>query len=142
MMETLIEILHKGKHSLVVFNGEIHTYDSRGLSNLYHLYTTEPNILRDADIADKVVGKGAAALMVLGKVRSLHADVISNHALKLLESSQIKISYTQKVDNIINRQGTGICPVETQCLECKTAEECLPKITQFISRLKTKTKND
>lgn len=142
MIDQLIEILHKRNHSLVVYDGEIKTFDGKGVSDLFRIYTTDPETLRDAEIADKVVGKGAAALMVLGEIRCLHADVISEPALKLFESYPISVSYDTKVDNIINRQGTGICPVETLCLDCQTAEECLPKITQFLSQLeKQKTKN-
>lgn len=132
MIDQLIDTLHAGKHSLVVCNGSVYTYDDRGVSDLYRLYTTEPQILRDATLADKVVGKGAAALMVLGKVKEIYADTISRPALSLLESNNVSVTYATLVDNIINRQGSGICPVETVCLDCQTAEECLPKITAFM----------
>lgn len=83
MNDRLIEILHNGNHSLVVDNGTIHTFNGRGVSDLYRIYTTEPEILKGASLADKVVGKGAAALMVLGNVRLIYADVISRPALSL-----------------------------------------------------------
>lgn len=135
-MNRLIDILNDGKHSLVVESDSIHTFDGRGVKDLYYLYTELPHILLGASVADKVVGKGAAALMVLGKVSRVHADVISAPALSLLESNHIDVSYSSLVDNIINRQGSGICPVESLCLNCSSAEECLPKITQFLTMLK------
>lgn len=134
MINRLAETLHSGNHSLVIYNGAIHAYDGRGVSDLYRVFTSEPRLLEKAMLADKVVGKGAAALMVLGKVSQIHADVISRPALSLLEANGIDVTYTTLVDNIINRRGTGICPVETLCLDCRTAEECLPKITLFITR--------
>lgn len=133
MMNKLIDILHTGHHSLVVDNGEIHTYDGRGVSDLFRLYKNNPEILAGAKIADKVVGKGAAALMIVGKVSRVHADVISVPALALFRTSPVDVDYDKLVDNIINRHGTGICPVETLCLECRTADECLPKIENFIN---------
>lgn len=134
MTDRPAEILHKGNHSLVIDNdGDIHVFDGRGVSDLYRLYTTEPQLLCGAVLADKVVGKGAAALMVLGKVRAIYADTISSPALSMLESDGITVAYSTLVDNIINRQGTGICPVETLCIDCLTAEECLPKITFFMN---------
>lgn len=136
MIDQLVEMLHAGNHSLVVCDGAIHTYDGRGVSDLYRIYTDEPHLLNGSMLADKVVGKGAAALMALGKISQLHADVISGPALSLLESNGVKVSYTTLVDNIVNRQGTGICPVETLCLECQTAEECLPKISYFLNSKK------
>lgn len=135
MIDQLVETLHKGKHSLVLFNGSLHTYNGRGVSDIYRLFTTEPHILCGAILADKVVGKGAAALMVLGKIKEIHADIISRPALSMLKANHLTVTYTTLVDNITNRQGTGICPVESLCIECSTAEECLPLIATFLSQI-------
>lgn len=136
MMDDLIEILHDGSHSLVVANGEICTFDGRGISDLYNILSEDPGFLQGAEIADKVVGKGAAALMIIGGISSLYADIISGPALELLRQSPVKVDFGKQVDNIINRKGDGICPVETLCLSCATAQECLPLITQFIRSIK------
>lgn len=138
MIEQLTEILHSGGHSLVIDNGAIHTFDGRGVSDLYRIYTGNPQMLKGAALADKVVGKGAAALMALGKIRRVHADIMSRPALTMLEANGVIATYTKLADNIINRQGDGICPVEKLCLECETAEECLPRIKSFLSNIKTK----
>ena len=82
-MRRLTEILHGGGWSLVVDNGAIRTFSGRGVSDLYGLLTREPETLRGASVADKVVGKGAAALMVLGGVKEVYADVASAPALGL-----------------------------------------------------------
>ena len=71
-------------------------FRERGVAALFRLLREEPQLLRGAFIADKVVGKGAAALMVLGGVEGLFADVVSRPALEL-------------------RAGTGTCPVEQLC---------------------------
>lgn len=134
MMEDLINILHEGNHSLVVANGEVCTFDQRGISDLYDLLCNDPNFLDGASVADKVVGKGAASLIILGHVERLHADIISESALELLTGSPVKVTYTQLVSNIINRKGDGICPVESLCSDCKTAAECLPFIQNFIRK--------
>lgn len=136
MMDDLIEILHDGSHSLVVANGEICTFGGRGISDLYNILSEDPGFLQGAEVADKVVGKGAAALMIIGGISSLYADIISVPALELLHQSPIKIDFGKQVDNIINRKGDGICPVETLCIPCATAQECLPRITQFINSRK------
>lgn len=52
-------------------------FRERGVADLFRLLHEEPQLLRGAFIADKVVGKGAAALMVLGGVEGLFADVVS-----------------------------------------------------------------
>lgn len=80
-MNDLIDILHEEHHSLVVANGDVCTFDGRGISDLYNLLSEDPEFLRGASVADKVVGKGAAALMILGGVKEVFADVVSRPAL-------------------------------------------------------------
>ena len=64
-------------------------FRERGVADLFRLQHEEPQLLRGAFIADKVVGKGAAALMVLGGVEGLFADVVSRPALELLAGAGI-----------------------------------------------------
>lgn len=134
MMHRLVEILDSGSHSLVIENGgAVRTFNGRGVADLHRLLTTEPSALKGASVADKVVGRGAAALMILGGVSRLHARVISRQALSLLQDSDVTVTYDDCVDSIINRAGTGPCPVEALCADCRTAQECLPLITNFLS---------
>ena len=135
-MNRLIEILRSGNHSLVVAGSEIRTFDGRGIADLYRIFTLEPDFLAGASVADKVVGKGAAALMVLGGVKEVYAGVASSAALTLLHNSGVAARCDLEVPHIINRKGDGICPVETLCSDCSTAAECLPRIEQFMQQLK------
>lgn len=135
-MNDLIELLHKRRHSLVVANGEICTFKGRGVTNLYHLLQDDPGFLYEASIADKVVGKAAAALMALAKVKEVYADVISRPALDLLSKTDIKISYGVVAPHIINRTATGWCPLETRCFDCATPEECFHQIKVFYKQMK------
>lgn len=100
---------------------------------LWRLLHEEPELLDGAFVADKVVGKGAAALMAAGRVRELFADVVSHAALELLNGAGIPVSYTVAVPHIINRAGDGICPVERLCAGARTAAECLPLIEGFLT---------
>ena len=80
-------------------------FRERGVADLFRLLHEEPQLLRGAFIADKVVGKGAAALMVLGGVEGLFADVVSRPALELLAGAGIAVEYTVVVPNIVRRDG-------------------------------------
>ena len=59
-MKDLIDLLHDGGHSLVVANGDIYTFDGRGVSDLFRLLKENSGFMHGASIADKVVGKAAA----------------------------------------------------------------------------------
>ena len=62
-MEELINLLHTGGYSCTIANGgKIRTFTQRGVADLYDLLTQEPEFLKGALIADKVVGKGACLL--------------------------------------------------------------------------------
>lgn len=137
-MEELISMLHTGGYSCVIANGEeIRTFTQRGVADLYDLLTMEPEFLKGAIIADKVVGKGAAALMILGEIKELYTDVISTKALELFQKSEIKVDFTQEVPFIWNRNHTGWCPVETMCSEENSAENILPLIRDFLERMRS-----
>ena len=133
MLEDIIRLLHEGKHSLVVSNGEVRTFDRRGVADLYALLPEDSDFLKGASVADKVVGKAAAALMILGEVGELHADVVSRPALDLFADSGVRVSYGTAVPHIINRTKTGWCPLETCCRYCLTPQDCLVRIEEFIT---------
>ena len=105
----------------------------RGVKDLYRLLTTEPSSLAGAFVADKVVGKAAAALLILGGVGELHADVISRPALDLLQKAGVAVGCTLEVPRIINRTRTGWCPLETRCDGLTTPGECLAEIERFLN---------
>ena len=136
MRQLLITQLHDTRCSCVIYNdGHTRTFHQRGVKDLHHLLTQEPEIISGALIADKVVGKGAAALMIAGGVEWVYADVKSEVAMALFEASDVEVEYKEIVPNIINRTGTDICPVERLCKECKSAEECLPLIDKFVAEM-------
>ena len=138
MIEELIDLLHSGGYSCAIANGDIiRTFTQRGVADLYDLLTQEPDFLKGALIADKVVGKGAAALMILGGIKELHTDIISSKALELFQDSDIKVSFIQEVPFICNRDHTGLGPVETMCSEEKSAEAILPLIHNFLKRIRS-----
>ena len=132
-LQELAARLHAEPCSCVIRQGaQVRIFRGRGIKDLYRILTEEPELLDGASVADKVVGKGAAALMILGGVRAVHADVASTGALQLFDAQNIPVSCTLEVPHIINRAGTGWCPVETLCRDCRTAEECLEPIRNFI----------
>lgn len=82
--------------------------------------------LEGFSVADKIVGKAVAMLFVLAKVKEVYAEVLSKTAISVLEANGIPYSYKILTDNIINRQGTGLCPMEEtvkDIFDCKQAYE-------------------
>ena len=119
--EQTVGLLFAEKCSCVVRNGdEVRIFRERGVKDLYRLLREEPQLLDGAFVADKVVGKGAAALMILGGVEELFADVVSRAALDLFAAAGKAVAYTVAVPHIINRAADGICPVERLSAKCRS----------------------
>lgn len=137
-MEDIIQLLHEGGYSCVIANGEVRTFTKRGVADIYELLCQDATFLCGASVADKVIGKAAAALMILGGVKEVFTDVISEPALALFRQAQVDIKYTIEVPHIINRTQTGWCPLETLCLPAVSAQECLPLIEGFIQKMNKK----
>ena len=131
MIQSLINLLKNGHHAIVIDNGTITTYDTKGIATLLQMVNQDTSPLKGATVVDKVVGKAAAALMILGGVTRLPALLIS-----LLSTTDIIVSYEQQVPYIINRMQTGWCPMEQACQHSLTPEDCLKQIKNKISQLK------
>ncbi len=127
-MDELINILHSENCSLVVENkGICRRFNGRGVRDLLTLLTTEKDFLNGANVADKLIGKGAAALMILGSVNNIYTDLISDSALELFNKSGKKVTYRSRVATL------ATCPIEALCQNTSTPEACLQKIQQFFT---------
>lgn len=111
------------------------TSEKRGVAPL--LFWLEQGYdLSTFTVADKVVGKGAAFLYPLLRVKYLYAAVISRPALELLKHNGVFVTYTTCVPAIRNRDNTGFCPIESVVLDCNSADDALLKIKARLKELK------
>ena len=113
-MDELIRLLHEGGYSCVIRKEEIRTFTQRGVADLYDLLNQHPVFLHGAQVADKVVGKAAAAL----------------------HKANIRVECVQIVSRIWNRNRTGWCPLETLCYELESPEAMYPVIQNFVERMR------
>lgn len=122
--------------SLVLVNKNVkEVFHDRGVLDLRIVLAVNPDMLRGATVADKVVGRGAAAIMAAGGVSQVYAEIISSPALEMLERYGIRTDYGICVDRIINRRGDSLCPIETATEGLATAEDCIQAIDRTLSRL-------
>ena len=135
-LEQAKSILHTSASTIaVVSNEEVFTSQERGVKPLLHLLTEKKGFLKGASVADKVIGKAAALLMVLGEIKEVHTLIISEPAIKVFEKYNIPCFYDKKVDRIVNRTGDGLCPMETLCLDVEEPQEAFTKIKEKISKM-------
>ena len=131
----VLQELSKG-YTCVAYSGEtLYTSTQRGVAPLLN-WLEEDLSLETFQVADKVVGKGAAFLYLLLGAKRIYAAVISVPALNVLKSHGVAVTFTTLVPAIQNRDHTGFCPIETAVLDCESPEEALIKIKKRLQELK------
>lgn len=140
-MKNLIDILHREGCSLVVEkDGEVSIYNQKGVRDLEHLLKCEPEKLRGARIADKVIGKAAAGIAVKGGVEEMYAEVLSRKALPILDGSDMRYTYGELTDEIIIKEGDTRCRLEEIVSEATTADEVVERLWAHFDEMKNKHK--
>jgi len=122
----MLDMLNEQGLSLLVYNnGELTTHANRGIQDLLQLISEQPERLNGAVAADKIIGKSAAAIMIVGGVKEVHTNVICTPARELFEANGVLVFATEEVPIIMNRNQSGMCPMDTQIVDIESVEECV-----------------
>lgn len=123
-------------HTIAVcLDGSVVTDDGRGVAPMMKMIR-EGVPLRGASVADRVVGKAAAALFVLAGVAAVWAETVSSPALDYLGAHGIPAGYAVLTDRIVNRAGDGLCPMESAVMGIDDPAEAYRAIEKKIEELK------
>ena len=82
----------------------------RGIMPIMKLLSDDK--LAHALVVDKVVGRAAAAICIVGKAKKVHAMMMSAEAASLLKAHGVEASADKTVPKILNRDLTDSCPME------------------------------
>lgn len=106
----------------------------KGIKPLLKL--TQGDDLRNASAADRIVGKAAAMLYALTGVEEVFAQVLSEQGRTVLKRYGIVYEYGTLTENIINRAGTGLCPMEEAVKDIDDLKEALAAIQMKVVALR------
>lgn len=118
--------------------GEIRTSTKKGIAPIMEVLENEPRFLQGALVADRVIGKAAAILLVKAGIWELYAEIISEHARMFLEVHNIPITYGKVVPYIINRKGDGMCPMEATVLQMNNINEAYVALQAKVAEMQAK----
>jgi hypothetical protein len=140
-LEKAIKILEEEKDLtlVLVLNEDIYKSSEKGIKSLLQLLNSGKNYL-NYSAADKIVGKAAAMLYKLLNVNDIYGEVMSIKAINFLEQNNINFKYKIKTNEIINRKGTGICPMEQTVLNIENPTEAKKLLENKLKELKIKNK--
>jgi iron complex outermembrane receptor protein len=115
-----------------------YTSQYSGIRPLLQPLNKDCYFFEDAIVIDKVIGKSAAFLLIYGKVKKVHAFVMSEHAKNLLDLHNINYSYDKLVPYIENNIKTDMCPMEKTVLEIEEVNDAFNALNRKVDELMKK----
>lgn len=136
MLQTAIDLLNAESLTCVIL-GKSQTlrFRLRGIRPLTDTLRDCPEALKDAFVADRIIGKAAAMLAVAGGAKAVFGEVMSESGLQMLQSHGIEAQYGTLTASIRNRENTGLCPMEQTVLTLDDPKDALPALLQTLRRL-------
>ena len=128
------------KRNNIVF----YTSNDIGVKPILSKINEDMNFYKNADIEDTIVGKAAACLYVLAKIKFVYAHTLSESAKIYLEKNNVSFKYDKLVKEIRNRTNTDMCPLEKSVIHIDDpviAKTALENVIQILmNQKKTKSK--
>jgi len=114
MLRSARAVIKSGLVSCIVIKDGViaHAADGRGVAPLLDLYKSKPELVRDAFVVDKIIGKAGAMIVAAAGAKAVYAEIMSFSARDYLKSRGILGMSGRSVDVISDRDGNGICPIE------------------------------
>lgn len=139
MLDSRLDLLKEGNTSCVIIKNDEILYRSGfiGVKPLLHFMEQyeERSLPTDLILIDKVIGKAALLLAVKLGIKEIYTPLTSLTALEAAELHQVKLHAEKTVPYIINREKTGMCPLEQSVTDTMDPEEALTNIRQAIAVL-------
>ena len=138
VIETARQKIIAGKAGCVIIkNGKIvHDENGRGIAPILDIYRQHPDKMKDSILVDKVIGKAAAMVAICGKVKYVHAELICDSAVEILQKHNIKVTYTLRVKDSLNRRRNGLCPMEQTVLNISDPAQGVTALEAAVANMK------
>lgn len=134
-IDELKQLQRDGEYTLAIAKGDrLITSKARGVRPLVELIESGEDLTHGVAV-DKVVGKAAALLYAYMGINELYAPVISAPAAAVCKAHCIALSYDTLAQNIINRNGDDICPMEKLTIDIDDPQTALNAIKQKLGMM-------
>ena len=133
---SLLEQLKRNNYAIIASNG-YYSYDT-GIKPVINRINEDINYFKGLIVADKIIGKASAMLLVLSQVKEIYCVVLSESGKELLDKYGVAYHYENLVPYIINRLGDDMCPMEKTVKDIDDLNEALLALNNKLSTLKAK----
>ena len=135
----MLSLLEEKRVACLIYSGDqlLHSSASIGVKPLLEFMERYPEGSggKDLVLIDKVIGKAALLLSVHLGIRVIHTPVASEAAVAAAKLHQVELHAATVVPHIINRERTGLCPLEQSVMETNDPEAALVNIRAAIKIL-------
>lgn len=133
-----ISLIGAERLTLAVLRGDRIVFQSEhdGIRDALMLHDEHPELLRDAVIVDRIIGRAAATLFADGGAAAVYGRVMTREAMHLLEENGVQTRANTLTDRIINRTGIDICPMEKAILGVSDPDEAIARLREAVSHLR------
>lgn len=139
MHEQLIEakrILEAENCTCVALRDQnVYKSHERGIKPILQPLNEEGTFFCGSFVADRIIGKSAALLLIKGEIAGLYTRVLSEPAKKVLDQAEIPCFYDQLIPYVINRDKTGMCPMENSVLNTDNPEEAFVILNRKVQEM-------
>lgn len=134
ILSWLLEELEGRNLSVLIYRGGevIYSSSERGVAPLLKaidLIGLEG--LGGSIVADRVIGRAAALLIIYFRASEAHASLISSKARELFLERGLRHSYRRETPHILNRDGSDLCPFERLVADIKEPYEAYRKVREL-----------
>jgi len=129
----LYEELEKHNYSIIASNG-YYSFDD-GIKPVLFKLNEDLEYFKGLTLADKIIGKASAMLLVLSKVKKVYAGVLSKSGQEIFEKYGIEYEYQQLVEYIINRKGDDMCPMEKTVADIDDLKQAYKALNEKVSSM-------
>lgn len=129
----LIDELKANNYALIASNG-YHSIES-GIKPIINKLNDDICYFKGLTVADKIVGKASAMLLVLSGVKEVNAVVLSKAGKSILDKHNIEYTYEELSEYIINRKGDGMCPMEETVKDIDDLDLAYIKLNERIIKM-------
>lgn len=120
----------------------LYTSTKKGIAPIMDMLENNRAFFDGAIVADRVIGKAAAMLLIDSGALFIYGEMTSEHALKILDNakkSNPDFSYEvgKVVPYIINRAGDDMCPMEKTVLSLESPADAYAPLKIKLESMKS-----
>ena len=132
LLAEMAGLVRRGEAAAVTARDGVIQTRASGRGVLPLLKLLDDGHLRHALVVDKVVGRAAAAVCLVGRARRVHGLLMSEEAKRLLAAHNVPASADRLVPKILNRDQSASCPLEARVAQEADPQKMVAALRAFL----------